>query len=137
MIGFAVVREENGEILRTGSCPDADLVLQAENGSVAIALEDENVSELTHYYFKGAFISKPPKGDNELTEEALRLLRTIQQQELADTDWTQLSDTDLTSSTKSEWREYRAAIRDLPAVYPDIINIIEVVFPTKPLLTNK
>lgn len=132
MIGFAVVRKKDGAILRTGSCQNGDLILQAEKGSFATVLEDQNVSELTHYYFEGNFVPKPPESNDELNKEALRLLRTIQQNELSNTDWTQLPDADLTRLSKLKWQEYRAAIRELPKVYSDIIDFIEVVFPVKP-----
>ena len=75
---------------------------------------------------------KPPKGDDDLNEEALGLLREVQRQELSDSDWTQLSDVGLTDATKLGWQEYRKAIRDLPDEYSDILDINEVVFPVKP-----
>ena len=133
MINFAVVREENGEILGIGSCPDDDLALQSGSGTLAVVLTDDNVSDLTHYFSGGVFVLKPPKGNDKLNEEALRLLREMRQNELSDTDWTQLPDASLTSSVKTKWQKYRAAMRDLPAAYPDIIDIKEVVFPSKPI----
>jgi len=35
---------------------------------------------------------------------------------LADTDWTQVSDSPLSSDKKTEWANYRKALRDLPTV---------------------
>jgi hypothetical protein len=48
---------------------------------------------------------------------------------LLDSDWTQLSDSPLTSSKKEEWKVYRHLLRDVPETY-DIPD--NVVWPTIP-----
>ena len=48
---------------------------------------------------------------------------------LAESDWTQFTDSPLTSEQKAEWATYRQALRDITtqsSVYDD------VVWPTKP-----
>jgi len=48
--------------------------------------------------------------------QALRELRTSRNTFLYESDWTQLPDTGLTADKLLEWREYRQALRDLPAL---------------------
>jgi len=47
-------------------------------------------------------------------------------------DWTQLSDNDLTDAKKAEWRTYRQALRDLPQTYSTATDKSEITWPTKP-----
>ena len=44
-------------------------------------------------------------------------------------DWTQLGDVTLDDDTAEEWQTYRQALRDLPATYS---RVSEVVWPTPP-----
>jgi len=48
---------------------------------------------------------------------------------LAESDWTQFTDSPLTDSKKDEWKTYRQALRDLPANVTDWTN---PPWPTKP-----
>ena len=48
---------------------------------------------------------------------------------LSQSDWTQLADSPLSDSKKTEWATYRQALRDLPASTTDYEN---VTFPTPP-----
>jgi len=48
---------------------------------------------------------------------------------LAESDWTQFTDSPLTDSKKDEWKTYRQALRDLPANTSDWYN---PNWPTKP-----
>ena len=56
--------------------------------------------------------------DDTMTEipahpwEAINRERRLQ--ELYETDWTQVPDSPLTDSKKTEWRTYRQVLRDLP-----------------------
>ena len=54
--------------------------------------------------------------------------RTIRNQLLADSDWTQANDSPLAAEKKVEWASYRTALRNLPSSsdWPD------VTFPTEP-----
>ncbi len=44
-------------------------------------------------------------------------------------DWTQISDSVLTDEKKAEWATYRQKLRDLPAAFS---KVSEVVWPTPP-----
>jgi hypothetical protein len=65
--------------------------------------------------------------DNEVTDEIyLARLRFWRNNELSDTDWTQLSDAPV---DKDDWAEYRQGLRDLPSSNTDPRKI---VLPNKP-----
>ena len=60
---------------------------------------------------------------NEWLFERIRIWRS---NELAQSDWTQISDS---TADKTAWAEYRQALRDLPASNKDPKKIL---FPTRP-----
>ena len=47
--------------------------------------------------------------------EPFRLLREVRNKLIAETDWTQLKDIDLDIIRERNWKNYRQALRDLPA----------------------
>ena len=48
-------------------------------------------------------------------EEPFKLLREERNKLIAETDWTQLKDIDLDFIRERDWKNYRQALRDLPA----------------------
>lgn len=58
-------------------------------------------------------------------------LRNLRSSLLAESDWTQSSDSPLTDAKKTEWATYRTSLRDLPthANWPDLEDDD---WPTKP-----
>lgn len=67
----------------------------------------------------------PPAGDGSRAEG----VRERRDALLAECDWTQLGDVDLSSGSKSNFATYRQALRDVPqqSGFPDTIN-----WPTRP-----
>lgn len=57
--------------------------------------------------------------------------RSIRNQLLTDSDWTQMADSPLTDEAKALWVTYRTSLRDLPdhANWP---NLVDDDWPTKP-----
>tara|TARA_E500000318_G_C3534886_1_gene202128 strand:+ start:165 stop:425 length:261 start_codon:yes stop_codon:yes gene_type:complete len=53
---------------------------------------------------------------NTISERAATSKRSERNRLLAETDWTQVSDSPLSSDKKTEWVNYRTALRDLPTV---------------------
>ena len=47
--------------------------------------------------------------------EPMKLLREERNKRIAETDWTQLKDVDLDIIRERNWKNYRQALRDLPA----------------------
>lgn len=62
----------------------------------------------------------PPAGESSPAEKARERRNAL----LAECDWTQLGDVDLTSGSKSNFATYRQALRDVPqqSGFPDTIN---------------
>ena len=70
--------------------------------------------------------------------EPLKLLREKRNRLIAETDWTQVNDSPLSTSKKTEWQTYRQALRDLPSKSnPKLdsygnLDMSSVTWPTKP-----
>jgi hypothetical protein len=67
----------------------------------------------------------------EYTPDVMPILRNKRDGLLADSDWTQMADSPLSSSKKTEWATYRQALRDLPATNTATIEA-DVIWPTEP-----
>ena len=71
-------------------------------------------------------------------EEPFRLLRKERNRLIAETDWTQLKDIDLDIIRERNWKNYRQALRDLPANSNPKLNsngdldMSSVTWPDKP-----
>ena len=55
------------------------------------------------------------KYDELVSAEPFNLLRQERNKRIAETDWTQLKDIDLDIIRERNWKNYRQALRDLPA----------------------
>ena len=62
-------------------------------------------------------------------DQDLTFVRVQRNGLLAASDWTQLDDAPLTDEQKAEWVAHRQDLRDLPATYS---RVSEVVWPTPP-----
>ena len=76
---------------------------------------------------------------NELrAAEPMRQLRVQRNKLIAETDWTQLKDIDLDIIRERNWKNYRQALRDLPAKSNPklddygVLDMKSVVWPDKP-----
>ena len=87
---------------------------------------DANVG---YTYNSGSGTFTPPTESTITTEEHWESLRNIRNGELLRSDWTQFTDSPLSSSKKTEWATYRQALRDLPANTSDPSD---PTFPTRP-----
>lgn len=70
--------------------------------------------------------------DAEKTADVLRQVRNLRDFYLTSSDWTQMSDSPLSTAKKTEWATYRQALRDMPASNLDVTDESEVVWPNKP-----
>lgn len=58
-------------------------------------------------------------------------IRTARNAKLAQTDWTQISDSSVTGSKKAAWTLYRKALRDITTTQP-MATLETIVWPTEP-----
>lgn len=123
------VHDAEGNILRTGSCSEGDLAMQAGEGETVV----EGVADdATQKFVDGAFVAKPEPSDAEKMELTAVRIRIMREELLSESDWTQVPDSPLTAEKRTEWQDYRQRLRDLPAQYPDATSIDVVVFPETP-----
>lgn len=71
----------------------------------------------------GNYYETPPEDsdvqDSPSLTQAIDDVRTYRNQLLADSDWTQIADSPLTDTQRTQWRVYRQALRD----YPSLVNV--------------
>ena len=65
--------------------------------------------------------------ENEIASYKLDRLRFFRNRKLSETDWTQ--NPDVPESTRTNWKEYRQALRDITDTYT---SLDDVVWPTPP-----
>lgn len=51
---------------------------------------------------------------------------------LSESDWTQMSDSPLSASKKTEWATYRQTLRDIPSTQSTVTDIDNIIWPTEP-----
>jgi hypothetical protein len=65
-------------------------------------------------------------------DRAIANLRNDRNRKLAASDWSVLSDVALTVEKDTEWKDYRKALRDLPAGLTTEDQVKAVTWPTEP-----
>lgn len=114
-VGF-IVYDNDGNILRSGTCKESVLPMQGDNVIKGVA------NDRTHKVVDGEVVLRELQTVN--TE-----LRELRNAILKDTDWTQVSDAPLSNEQKERYKIYRQKLRDLPSQFYDIINLEDVTFP--------
>lgn len=114
-VGF-IVYDNDGNILRSGTCKESVLPMQGDNVIKGVA------NDRTHKVVDGEVFLRELQTVN--TE-----LRELRNAMLKDTDWTQVSDAPLSNEQKEQYKIYRQKLRDLPSQFYDIINLEDVTFP--------
>ena len=122
-----VIYNSQGTILSYGKCADEDLNLQASSNQYVL----EAVFEPNKKVQDGALVDNPPT-NADLTNAVMREIRNRRAVLLNGSDWTQTSDSPLTSDQRSEWQMYRQKLRDMPEDYAHVTKIEDVVFPVEP-----
>lgn len=75
-------------------------------------------------------LSKLPTPEEE-EERRSSILRKTRNTLLADTDWTQMPDSPLTTEAKTAWATYRTALRDI-TTHANWPNLADADWPVKP-----
>ena len=124
-----VIYNNEGKILRTGSCPDDMFDIQRGDNELIV---EGTANDATQHVVDGVILDKPDLTTAEQTAIGMLEIRQIRDLILADTDWTQLPDSPLAEGKKIEWQEYREKLRNLPSENEDILDIDDVSFPAPP-----
>ena len=71
----------------------------------------------------GNYYETPPEGsdvqDSPSVSQAMDNVRLHRNQLLTASDWTQIADSPLSDTQRTQWRAYRQALRD----YPSLVNV--------------
>ncbi len=124
-----IVYDSGGIILRTGTCVDSDFSLQAGEGE---SLIEGIADDATQIIVNGEVVAKSGPTESEANSAALEELRQKRDEILTWCDWTQVPDSPLTDTKKTEWATYRQTLRDLPASNANVTSIDDVTFPDAP-----
>ena len=65
-------------------------------------------------------------------EDIINVIRQTRNYLLQQCDWTQLPDSPLSDTKRSEWATYRQALRDITETYAE--NLLDTEFPNQPEL---
>jgi hypothetical protein len=104
-------------------------------------LSDSEFAE-KKYWKQGAWHDKPIKPDGLYIWEGhqwffdqdtlLISMRSVRDNLLLKSDWTQMPDAPLTEAKRAEWVAYRQALRDVPQDNQSATSINDIIWPTKP-----
>jgi hypothetical protein len=131
-----VVYDATGKIVSFGECDESVVSIQVVP-SGCMLLEGATGRWDTHYVDNGVVVEKParPSSNHVFDYEtkswqpdatyALAQVRSVRNNLIAQSDWTQLSD--IPAETKALWEPYRQALRDVTSQDP-----FNVVWPTPP-----
>jgi len=70
--------------------------------------------------------------NNGAFDRSIASLRSKRNSLLASSDWTVLTDSQLTTTEKTAWKAYRQALRDITENVTTVAQVNAVVFPDKP-----
>lgn len=125
MINAVIYDTSTSKVASTLTVPDLDcLALNVQEGQDYI-ISDWSGDLSLATVVDGEVIEGSPTNQTE------SIARGMRDSLLASSDWTQIPDSPLTETKKTEWQVYRQQLRDL---FNDFTytNIEDVVWPTKP-----
>lgn len=110
-------------------------LIKSEGFSQGLTSVDQIILEEGEGIIAGSYdrtIYKIVDGEaTEYTPDVMPILRNVRDGYLQSSDWTQMADSPLSSSKKTEWATYRQALRDLPTTN-SATEEIDIVWPTQP-----
>lgn len=92
-------------------------------------VQSDNYIDQLHWYYDAATDTFSGPTDAEQNALDMQALRSKRNDLLAQSDWTQSPDSPLSDTKKTEWANYRTALRNLPANTTDPRN---PTWPSKP-----
>lgn len=120
-----------GKIETCRPMSDSILALQLQQGSNLASINGfvENTMDYKIDLDTQTVVSQP----NPMTGFDINIwMRQRRNNLLSACDWTQGTDSPLSSTKKTEWATYRQALRDVPANNTSAVNREDVTWPSKP-----
>ena len=120
---YTIYDSGTGEIISNGysNAPLNEVYLEPGTSIIAGTYEKEE-----YIIQNGAAVASYSGPSN------LDMVRSMRNELLRESDWTQLLDSPLTEIKKAEWVTYRQSLRDLTNGLSENVDISTVTFPTKP-----
>lgn len=108
---------------------DADNLIAANDDGVMSKIAAPSDSDTVNYlnYIDGNFVAET--ADDILAENLINF-RQDRNIILANSDWTQMNDSPLSGSVKTQWQTYRQQLRDMPQA--DGFDPLNPTWPTSP-----
>lgn len=143
---FALVAE-NGEVVSTVHPSHDNMWSEGQQVGTETAhsfpYEISDTVVINEWYWRHAWVKNKPARPSPyynwvdyewaLDIEALETeMRSLRDYKLGRSDWTQVADSPLSDSVKTEWATYRQALRDVPANNPNITDLEEIIWPSEP-----
>lgn len=127
-MGYIIYNTTTGKIRMTTSVDDLNIANELkETGESVLAGSADVTSEKID-------VTTDPHSivSHIILLDTMVFLRQQRDGRLKDSDWTQVPDSPLSDSKKTEWQTYRQALRDLPTNYSSSDAIEDINFPTQP-----
>ena len=121
MIYYTKYKTDTGEITSTGVTNVALNNISLESGESVI---EGNYNVQEYKIIGGEAVAQ--------TVSIWPGVRELRDNLLSQSDWTQLSDSPLTDSKKTEWATYRQTLRDIPSSQSSVTDKSNITWPTEP-----
>jgi hypothetical protein len=121
MIYYTKYKTDTGEITSTGVTNVALNNISLESGESVI---EGNYNVQEYKIIGGEAVAQ--------TVSIWPGVRALRDNLLSESDWTQLSDSPLTESKKTEWATYRQTLRDIPSSQSSVTDKSNITWPTEP-----
>jgi len=127
-------RIEDNKVMEVIDAGDQDINEMFTAGLVATMVQDPSNEAVHGSGWDGSNFSAPEPV--VYSNDEVRILRN---RKLVSSDWTQGVGSILSEAKQAEWAVYRQALRDMPATYPDCLNLsgnaeddTDINWPTEP-----
>ena len=121
-----------GDYINSNRSPDESLVHNikwSDSKVSAVTGQDEDGEDITiQTHFSGDDTAKTAR----LLAEQWKGIRRERDRLLTSTDWTQASDTALTSAKVTAWATYRTSLRTLPVDQSSVTTYDDITWPSQP-----
>lgn len=121
MTHYTIYNTSTGEILGGGSTNVTLAEIVLETGQSII----EGIYDVGEYKII----------DGAAVAQTVSIWDTVRGQRnalLSESDWTQISDSPLSDSKKTEWATYRQTLRDIPTAQSTVTDIDNITWPSEP-----
>lgn len=141
---IAYIRNNEIQTLKLASGSNEPEGLREDGTTIVhidFVVQDKSDFIQTHYW-DGDWKEREPSPNRHSTwvdgewvwdqEDLMNEVRFMRNRMIASTDWTQLSDSPLSTDMKNAWAGYRQELRDLDFIDPSMSNIDQVTWPEPP-----